>query len=74
MYGAELGSMGNLDFLGAYLEHKVAMAIAAGDLDPISLTDFATSEMDLRVIEKICGKKKALKANTAKTGKKKQST
>lgn len=47
IYGAELGQMENLDFLGAFLEHKIAMAIAVGDLDPINLTDFATTEMDL---------------------------
>ena len=71
LYGAELGQMQSLDFLGAYLDHKVAMGIANGDLDPINLTDFATSEIDLRVIEKICGKRKAIKVNKASNNKKK---
>lgn len=61
LYGAELGQMESLDFLGAFLEHNIAMGIAQGDLDPINLTDFATSEIDLRVMEKICGKKRQSK-------------
>jgi len=67
--------MESLDFLGAFLEHKIAMAIAIGDLDPISLSEFATTEMDLRVIEKICGKKKVLKlTKNGKQSKKNSST
>lgn len=70
LYGAELGQMESLDFLGAFLEHNIAMGIAQGDLDPINLTDFATSEIDLRVIEKICGKKKTIKVGKTTNSKK----
>jgi hypothetical protein len=45
------------DFLGAELEHEIAKGIALGDLDPIHLKAFETTETDLKVVEKICGKK-----------------
>jgi hypothetical protein len=63
--------MENLDFLGAFIEHNAAMGIAVGDLDPINLTEFTTSEIDIRVIEKICGKRKTIKVTKSGASKKK---
>ncbi len=49
--------MKSIDFLGQSLEQDIVKAIALGKIDPVTKEEFKTSEQDLRVVERICGRK-----------------
>ena len=74
VYGEELKEMKSLDFLGAELEHETAKKIALGMMDPVTKEEFIVSESDVRIMEKICGKRSIAKPQAPQKGKKGKQT